>query len=100
VFGGKQAYQFPAEGEPVYLTLAEGTGTVAQGVGSGPAMYGEMPLPATGHAVDLCLYVSNLDAVVAEAPKRGGAAAVAPAEMPWGERVAYMCATRRERCCS
>lgn len=53
-------------------------------------MYGEMPLPATGHAVDLCLYVSDLDAVVAEAPKRGGAAVVAPAEMPWGERVAYV----------
>ena len=90
VFGGKQAYQFPAEGEPVYLTLAVGTGTVALGVGSRPAMYGEMPLPATGHAVDLCLYVPNLDAVVAEAPKRGGAAVVAPAEMPWGERVAYV----------
>jgi uncharacterized glyoxalase superfamily protein PhnB len=38
--------------------------------------------------VDLCLYVSDLDAVVAEAPKRGGAAVVAPAEVPWGEWVA------------
>jgi uncharacterized glyoxalase superfamily protein PhnB len=90
VFGGEQVYQFPDEGEPVYLTLAVGGGTIALGVGTGPAMYGETPLPATGHAVDLCVYVPDLDAVVAAAPSRGGDVVVAPQDMPWGERVAYV----------
>jgi lactoylglutathione lyase len=90
VFGGTQAYQFPEEGEPVYLTLAIGKGQVALGVGTGPAMYGEMPLPATGHAVDLCLYVPDLDAVLDAAPDAGGTVAVRPQVMPWGERVAYL----------
>lgn len=87
VFGGRIAYQFPEDGEAVYLTLTVGSGTVAMGVGTGPAMYGETPLPATGHAVDLCLYVGDLDGVVAAA---GEQAVVPPAEMPWGERVAYV----------
>jgi lactoylglutathione lyase len=90
VFGGVQAYQFPEEGEPVYLTLTVGSGTVALGVGTAPAMYGETPLPATGHAVDLCLYVSDLETSVAAGERYGGAVVVEPQEMPWGERVAYL----------
>ncbi|SHN44210.1 VOC family protein [Cryptosporangium aurantiacum] len=87
VFGGELDYRFPDEGEPVYLTLRIGTGQVALGLGNGPALYGEVPLPATGHAVDLCLYVPDLDAAVAAA---GDAVVTAPADMPWGERVAYL----------
>lgn len=90
VFGGTIAYQFPEEGDAVYLTLSVGTGTIALGLGTGEAMYGEPPLPATGHAVDLCLYVPNLDAVVRDTPVAGGHVVVEPAEMPWGERVAYV----------
>jgi lactoylglutathione lyase len=90
VFGGALAYQFPEDGDAVYLTLTVGSGTIALGLGTGPAMYGETPLPATGHAVDLCLYVPDLDGAVAAAQPNGGAVAVAPADMPWGERVAYL----------
>jgi lactoylglutathione lyase len=88
--GGEQAYQFPPDGEPVYLTLRIGAGQVALGLGTAPALYGEIPLPATGHAVDVCVYVPDLDAAVAAAPEAGGAVAVPPADMPWGERVAYL----------
>lgn len=90
VFGGTVAYQFPESGEPVYLTLTVGSGTIALGVGTGPAMYGETPLPATGHAVDLCVYVADLDATLAAAPAAGGAVVVSAQVMPWGERVAYV----------
>ncbi|GAA1721259.1 VOC family protein [Isoptericola hypogeus] len=89
-FGAEQAYQFPPEGDPVYVTLRVGTGQVALGVGTAPALYGEIPLPATGHAVDVCVYVPDLDAVVAATPAAGGAVVVPPADMPWGERVAYV----------
>jgi lactoylglutathione lyase len=90
VFGGTIAYQFPDSGEPVYLTLSVGGGTIALGLGTGPAMYGETPLPATGHAVDLCVYVSDLDATLVAAPAAGGAVVVPAEVMPWGERVAYV----------
>jgi lactoylglutathione lyase len=90
VFGARQSYEFVHEGEEVYVTLDIGSGKVALGIGTGPAMYGETPLPATGHAVDLCLYVPDLDAAVAAAAQAGGRVAVPPQETPWGERVAYL----------
>ena len=90
VFGGEVAYRFPPEGEPVYLTLTVGDGQIALGLGTEPAMYGETPLPASGHAVDICLYVAELDAAVAAAEGSGGAVVTPPADMPWGERVAYL----------
>ena len=90
VFGGTIAYQFPETGEPVYLTLSVGSGTIALGLGTGPAMYGETPLPASGHAVDLCVYVPDLEAAVQAAPAAGGEVVVPAQEMPWGERVAYL----------
>lgn len=87
VLAGKLAYQFPDEGEAQYLTLRIGVGQVALGNGTGPAMYGETPLPASGHAVDVCLYVPDLDGVIASA---GEAVVVPPLDTPWGERVAYL----------
>ena len=87
VLSGILTYRFPEEGEPDYLTLRIGAGQVALGRGTAPALYGETPRPATGHAVDLCLYVPDLAAVVEAA---GAAVVVPPAEMPWGERVAYL----------
>lgn len=90
VFAAEPAYAFPPDGDPVYLTLRVGDGQIALGLGNGPAMYGEVPLPATGHAVDLCLYVPELDAAVAAAEPAGGAVVTPPADTPWGERVAYL----------
>ena len=90
VFGARQSYEFVHEGQEVYVTLDIGTGKVALGLGTGPAMYGETPLPASGHAVDVCLFVPDLDAAVTTAPQAGGRVAVPPQEMPWGERVAYL----------
>lgn len=87
VLAGALTYRFPEEGEPQYLTLRVGVGQVALGIGTGLAMYGETPLPATGHAVDICIYVPDLDAVAKAA---GSAVVTPPADMPWGERVAYL----------
>jgi lactoylglutathione lyase len=87
VLSGRVDYQFPADTEPDYLTLRIGAGQVALGRGTAPALYGETPRPATGHAVDLCVYVPDLATVVDAA---AGAVVVAPADMPWGERIAYL----------
>ena len=53
-------------------------------------MYGEVPRPATGHAVDVCIYVPDLAGVLAAAPAHGGRVAVPATDTPWGERVAYV----------
>lgn len=91
VFGGSVEYAFPPDGEdPVYLTLRVGDGQVALADGTGPNAYGERPLPATGHPVDLCIYVDDLDAALEAAPTAGGALVVEAADMPWGERVGWV----------
>lgn len=90
VFAATLAYRFPADGDAVYITLSIGSSTLGLGLGVGPAMYGETPLPASGHAVDLCLYVPDLDGAIAAAPAAGGAVAVPATDTPWGERVAYL----------
>lgn len=91
VLSGAVMYRFPEEGEAQYVTLRVGAGQIALGNGTAPALYGKTPLPAGGHAVDICVYVPDL-AAVAEAASEVAADAVVvpPADMPWGERVAYV----------
>ena len=90
VFDASVDYLFPEAGEPVYVTLKIGESSLALGLGTGPAMYGQTPLPATGHGIDLCVYVPDLEAATAAAPTAGGAVVVTPTDTPWGERVAYV----------
>jgi uncharacterized glyoxalase superfamily protein PhnB len=87
VLTARLEYRFPDEGEAEFLTLRIGAGLIGFGHGTTPAMYGRTPRPATGHAVDICVYVEDLDRVVAAA---GSAVVVPPADMPWGERLAYL----------
>ncbi|WP_181951294.1 VOC family protein [Ornithinimicrobium cerasi] len=87
VLSAQVDYQFPDVGEPQFLTLRIGSGQVGLGDGTAPALHGSAPLPATGHAVDICLYVADLDLVTSQA---GADVAVAPLDTPWGERVAYL----------
>jgi catechol 2,3-dioxygenase-like lactoylglutathione lyase family enzyme len=87
VLSGTIAYQFPPDGDPQYLTLRIGAAQVGLGNGSAPAMYGTVPLPATGHAIDICVYVPDLDAVITAS---GDSVVVPPDDTPWGERVAYV----------
>ncbi|WP_104168824.1 glyoxalase/bleomycin resistance/extradiol dioxygenase family protein [Arthrobacter sp. SX1312] len=90
VFAARRIYRFPEEGEPVYVTLRIGDGQLALGVGTSPALYGATPLPATGHAVDVCLYVEDLAAVVDAAREAEAPVPLPPTPMPWGETVAYV----------
>ena len=87
MLSGTVAYRFPEEGDGEYLTLRIGVGQIALGNGTAPALYGDTPWPAAGHAVDVCVYVPDLERVV-EAARSG--VVVPPADMPWGERIAYL----------
>jgi len=90
VLGGVEAYRFPETGEVVYRTLRIGLSTIGLADGSGVTAYGEPAFPVSGHPVDLCVYVDDLDAVLAAAPRHGGALVAEAAEMPWGERVGWI----------
>ncbi len=90
VFDAEQTYQFPEEGEPVYLTLRIGDSSVALADGTGPNAYGSTAFPSSGHPVDLCVYVDDLDATLTAGAAGGGELAVPAADMLWGERVGWL----------
>jgi lactoylglutathione lyase len=67
----REAYRYPPEGEPEFVTLKLGTSEI--GLGTGETSY------------TLCVYADDCDAAVAEL---GAPIVAAPADMPWGERAA------------
>jgi lactoylglutathione lyase len=89
VLGGRVVYGFPEE-EPVFVTVALGDSELGiGGLGDAP-LHGQAQRPATGHRVELCVYVDDVDAAVAGARAAGAPVLLEPADQPWGERVAYV----------
>ncbi len=82
--GGEEAYRFPDD-DPVFVTLRFGDSELGIGAMSGEPIHGRPQRPATGHRIELCLYVDDVDATAARAPT-----VVEPQDMPWGERIAYI----------
>jgi lactoylglutathione lyase len=91
LLGAERNYQFPDQGEPVFVTLRFGGSELGLGqLGSGPALHGQPQRPATGHRVELCLYVLELDRLVAALAQARVPILLSPTAQPWGERVAYV----------
>lgn len=76
--GFSRRYAFPAEGDPVFVTLARGEQTV--GVS---ARQGE-----NDDRFAYWVYVEDVDAAFADLTASGAAVVAAPRDEPWGERVA------------
>src|SRR3954469_17617622 len=87
--GGIEAYRFP-EAEPVFVTLRIGDSELGIGAMRGAPLHGRAQRPATGHRIELCVEVDDVDATVAQARARGVPVVLEPADQPWGERVAYL----------
>jgi lactoylglutathione lyase len=90
LLGGVQSYQFPEEGEPVYVALEVGESHIGLGAMSGAPVHGRPQRPASGHRIELCVYVEDVDAVYAQAGAAGFECVVEPADMVWGERTAWI----------
>ncbi len=90
VLGGQQAYQFPEEGDPVFLTLTFGDTELGIGTVTDEPMHGRPQRPATGHRVELCINVADADEAVAALAAIGAPTVVPPTDLPWGERSAYV----------
>ena len=89
--GGERSYQFPGEGEAAFVVLRFDQTELGLGqLGAGPSLHGQPQRPATGHRIELCLYVSGLDATVAALAAQGAPVLLKPTAQPWGERVAYV----------
>ena len=90
ILGGQQVYQFPEEGDPVFLTLAFGETEIGIGSLTDSPMHGRAQRPAIGHRVELCINVESADDAVAALSAIGAIIVVPPTDLPWGERSAYV----------
>ena len=91
LLGGVETYRFPEQGEPAFiaLTIGESSEIGLGGIAAEP-LHGRPQRPASGHRVELCVYVDDVDGVFARAREDGYEVVSDPADMPWGERVAWI----------
>lgn len=88
--GGETIYQFPPEGDPVFLTLRFGTTELGIGLLTGQPIHGRQLRPANGHRIELCINVADTDAALAALTGIGAPTVLPPTDQPWGERAAYV----------
>jgi lactoylglutathione lyase len=92
LLGGVETFRFPGEGSPVYMTLAFGGSELGLGElkPGEQAIHGQPVRPASGHRIELCVYVDDVDRAVIDARESGFTVVFEPTDQPWGERVAYL----------
>ena len=73
--GFEQQYQFPPDGDPVFVQMRRGSSAI--GIG-GPA----------SDRFAMWIYVEDVDLAVADLTERGATLVDPPTDRPWGERVA------------
>ena len=75
--GFTQAYPFPAEGEPAFVTMERGASSIGIGVGAG-----------TTDRFGYWVYVDDVDGALGGLVAGGAPVVAEPTDQPWGERVA------------
>jgi lactoylglutathione lyase len=89
LLGGTVQYRFP-EDDPVFVTLRLGESEIGIGGLSDAPLHGQPQRPASGHRIELCVYVADVDGAVEAARAAGAPVVLEPVDQPWGERVAYI----------
>lgn len=77
-------YQFPAEGDPGFVSLDLACGHL--GIGLDPAS----PGPDAAQRTALWIYADDCDEAFGRLVEAGASVVQEPADMPWGERVAQV----------
>jgi lactoylglutathione lyase len=92
LLGYESTFQFDHEGAPVFvsLRLADGSQLSVALVGDEPAFHGKPTRPKAGQRFEICIYCDDVDAAVGELRDAGVPVLLAPADQPWGERMAYV----------
>jgi len=81
LLGGTVSYQFPAEGEPGYVSLDIGRSHLGIGLQ-------DQPGDLANDRVTLWVYASDCDAAVDKLRGAGVPVLQEPTDQPWGERMA------------
>ena len=91
LLGGVETYRFPDDGEPTFVALPIGDSSeIGLGGIAAEPTHGRQQRPASGHRVELCVYVDDVDAIYARARASGFELVAVPADVPWGERIAWI----------
>ncbi|WP_437938236.1 VOC family protein [Sorangium sp. So ce341] len=91
LLGGVETFRFPDAGPAAFVALRLGESEIGLGaLGDGPALHGQPQRPASGHRIELCVYVDDVDATVARLRATGVPVVLEPVDQPWGERIAYV----------
>jgi lactoylglutathione lyase len=89
LLGGVETYRQPDEGEPSFVVLRLGDSKI--GISApGETLHGRALRPVVGHRIELCVYVADVDEIVALMRRDGVPVVMEPADQAWGERVAYV----------
>lgn len=92
MLGFQRHFQLPPAGEPGYVGLRRGTFEVAVVSAAWPQDQYHLAA-ATGEGAvrfEMFVYVDDVDATVTALRAEGSPVLREPADMPWGERVAYV----------
>jgi lactoylglutathione lyase len=91
LLGGNETYRFPDGDDPAFIALQIGDSSeIGLGPLTDPPPHGRPQRPASGHRIELCVYVDDVDQVFARAGESGVETVAEPADMPWGERIAWI----------
>src|SRR3712207_3376316 len=91
LLGGVERYRFPTDGPPAFLTLAfDDASEIGLGTITAEPVHGVPQRPASGHRIELCVYVDDVDRTCAAAGRAGFDVVVGPTDMAWGERTAWL----------
>jgi lactoylglutathione lyase len=91
LLGGRETYRFPEQGEPAFIALAVGESSeIGLGSVASEPVHRRPQRPASGHRIELCVYVDDADETCVTAGELGFEVVTEPADMPWGERTAWV----------
>ena len=76
--GFAQVYQFPPEGEPVFVTMERGASSIGVGIAD----------VDQSDRFGYWVYVQDVDTALATLTAHGAPVVAGPTDQPWGERVA------------
>jgi lactoylglutathione lyase len=90
ILGFQRHFQLPPDGEAGYVGLRRGSHELAVVAADWPRQQYDKPVAVDGVKFELFVYVEAVDALVETLRASGVAILREPADMPWGERVAYV----------
>ena len=91
LLGGVESYRFPEQGPAAFVALRLGESELGLGaIGAAPPLHGRPLRPASGHRIELCVYVDDVEETVERLRAAAVPIVLEPVDQPWGERVAYV----------